>query len=302
MTSYDPLLGGRSYDLPQLDEQEAMLKQKWAEFQTAYQPKAKSPVWDEIDHIVDSMSESEKDYLAQDEEYQRSAAAVQEILQREIMRAMKPVVESTKDGNAALEAHLVLLRKVQKTAKEEAGQREALMNEYIMNHSDKTWAEFIAMKQGKTIKKKYDMNIYTEGAAMKKKVADAIEEWALEIVDGFTSGNPRMTMTGVYIKNGIRNYRKREEAKWDKMIDDAALFIADEKGEVDMDKVFKDAMQYLNDVEEMPISLGLFDGTIGKGTIKIHIPDNMLMRLLFGENSALILREADFKALKEMMV
>ena len=145
------------------------------------------------------------------------------------------------------------------------------------------------------------MNIYTEGAAMKKKVADAIEEWALEIVDGFTSGNPRMTMTGVYIKNGIRNYRKREEAKWDKMIDDAALFIADEKGEVDMDKVFKDAMQYLNDVEEMPISLGLFDGTIGKGTIKIHIPDNMLMRLLFGENSALILREADFKALKDMM-
>lgn len=146
------------------------------------------------------------------------------------------------------------------------------------------------------------MNIYTEGAAIKKKVADAIEEWALEIVDGFTSGNPRMTMTGVYIKNGIRNYRKREEAKWDKMIDDAALFIADEKGEVDMDKVFKDAMQYLNDVEEMPISLGLFDGSIGKGTIKIHIPDNMLMRLLFGENSALILREADFKALKEMMV
>lgn len=146
------------------------------------------------------------------------------------------------------------------------------------------------------------MNIYTEGAAIKKKVADAIEEWALEIVDGFTSGNPRMTMTGVYIKNGIRNYRKREEAKWDKMIDDAALFIADEKGEVDMDKVFKDAMQYLNDVEEMPISLDLFDGTIGKGTIKIHIPDNMLMRLLFGENSALVLREADFKALKEMMV
>lgn len=146
------------------------------------------------------------------------------------------------------------------------------------------------------------MNIYTESAAMKKKVADSIEEWALEIVDGFTSGNPRMTMTGVYIKNGIRNYRKREEAKWGKMIDDAALFIADEKGEVDMDKVFKDAMQYLNDVEEMPISLGLFDGTIGKGTIKIHIPDNMLMRLLFGENSALILREADFKALKSLMM
>lgn len=145
------------------------------------------------------------------------------------------------------------------------------------------------------------MNIYTESATMKKKVADAIEEWALEIVDGFTSGNPRMTMTGVYIKNGIRNYRKREEAKWDKMIDDAALFIADEKGEVDMNKVFKDAMQYLNDVEEMPISLGLFDGTIGKGTIKIHIPNNMLMRIMFGDNAALVLGESDFLALKELI-
>lgn len=145
------------------------------------------------------------------------------------------------------------------------------------------------------------MNIYTESAAMKKKVADAIEEWALEIVDGFTSGNPRMTMTGVYIKNGIRNYRKREEAKWDKMIDDAALFIADEKGEVDMDKVFKDAMQYLNDVEEMPISLGLFDGSIGKGTIRIHIPNNMLMRIMFGDNAALVLGESDFLALKELI-
>lgn len=145
------------------------------------------------------------------------------------------------------------------------------------------------------------MNIYTEGAAAKKKIADAIEEWALEIVDGFTSGNPRMTMTGVYIKNGIRNYRKREEAKWDKMIDDAALFIADEKGEVDMDKVYKDAMQFLHDVDEMPISLGLFDGTIGKGAIKIHIPDNMLMRIVFGDNAALVLKEDDFLALKELI-
>jgi hypothetical protein len=108
-------------------------------------------------------------------------------------------------------------------------------------------------------------------------------------------------MTGVYIKNGIRNYRKREEAKWDKMIDDAALFIADEKGDVDMDKVFKDAMQYLNDVEEMPISLGLFDGTIGKGAIKIHIPNNMLMRIMFGDNAALVLGESDFLALKELI-
>lgn len=149
---YDPLLGGRNFDAPQYTEE--VMKQRWQEWQNTYITQPKSPVWDEIDHIVDAMSDAEKEYLAQDEEYQNSAASVQNILQREIMRAMKPVVESTKDGKAALESHLVLLKKVQKNAKEEAGQREALMNEYIMHHSDKTWAEFIALKQGKTNKKK----------------------------------------------------------------------------------------------------------------------------------------------------
>lgn len=155
---YDPLLGGRNYDLPQLEQQQEMLKQKWAELQQTWQQTAtapqKSPVWDEIDNIVDSMTEAEKECLSRNQEYVDSSNAIQQILQREIMRAMKPVVESTKDGKAALESHLILLRKVQKEAKDEASQRESLMNEYIMNHSDKTWAEFIAMKKGTITTKK----------------------------------------------------------------------------------------------------------------------------------------------------
>jgi hypothetical protein len=156
--AYDPLLGGRNYDLPQLEQQQEMLKQKWAELQQTWQQTAttpqKSPVWDEIDGIVDNMTEAEKECLMRNQEYVDSSNAIQQILQREIMRAMKPVVESTKDGKAALESHLILLRKVQKEAKDEASQRESLMNEYIMNHSDKTWAEFIAMKKGVTTNKK----------------------------------------------------------------------------------------------------------------------------------------------------
>lgn len=155
--TYDPLLGGRNYDIPQLEQQQEMLKQKWAELQQTFQQTTtapqKSPVWDEIDNIVDSMTEAEKECLSRNQEFVDSSNAIQQILQREIMRAMKPVVESTKDGKAALESHLILLRKVQKEAKDEASQRESLMNEYIMNHSDKTWAEFIAMKKGTTKKK-----------------------------------------------------------------------------------------------------------------------------------------------------
>lgn len=161
--TYDPLLGGRNYDLPQFEQQE-MLKQKWAELQQTFQQTTmpqKSPVWDEIDNIVETMSDAEKECLLNNKEFMDSSNAIQQILQREIMRAMRPVVESTKDGKTALESHLILLRKLQKEAKEEATQRkkdaeqrESLMNEYIMNHSDKTWAEFIAMKKGTTNKKK----------------------------------------------------------------------------------------------------------------------------------------------------
>ena len=155
MTQFDPLLAGRNYDIPQVDNHAEELQKRMMEMQQQWrtQVRPQAPIWDEIDGIVDNMSDTEKEYLASDEAYQESAAAVQAILQREILRSMRPVVEATKDGKAALEAHLSLLKKVQKSAKDEAAKRESLMNEYIMNHSDKTWQEFLSMKQGKTTTK-----------------------------------------------------------------------------------------------------------------------------------------------------
>ena len=66
------------------------------------------------------------------------------------MRIMRPIVENnTKDGKDALDKHLTLLKRIQKTAKDEANKKEALMNEYIMQYSHLTWQEFIDMKNGK---------------------------------------------------------------------------------------------------------------------------------------------------------
>lgn len=155
MIQFDPLLTGRNYDFPQVDTQADELQKRMMEMQQQFrqQVRPQTPIWDEIDGIVDNMSEAEKEYLASDEAYGESAAAVQAILQREILRSMRPVVEATKDGKTALETHLSLLKRVQKSAKEEAAKRESLMNEYIMHHSDKTWQEFLEMKQGKQMSK-----------------------------------------------------------------------------------------------------------------------------------------------------
>ena len=96
------------------------------------------------------MSDKEFDFLQNNQEFQESSINIQQILQREYMRIMRPIVENnTKDGKDALDKHLTLLKRIQKTAKDEANKKEALMNEYIMQYSHLTWQEFIDMKNGK---------------------------------------------------------------------------------------------------------------------------------------------------------
>lgn len=146
------------------------------------------------------------------------------------------------------------------------------------------------------------MNIKENAHEAKLQIIDAIEEWALNIVDGFTKTNPKMTVAGVYVKNGIRNYRKKKECEIGEMIDDAALFIADEKGEVSLNKVFTDLHQFMKDADNIHIDLGFTDAIIDKGTLKINIPNNWFMNMIFGSGNALVINESDITALKNLLM
>lgn len=145
------------------------------------------------------------------------------------------------------------------------------------------------------------MNIIENAQEAKKQIIDAIEAWALNIVDGFTNGNPKMTVAGVYIKNGIRNYRKKKEVEIGDMIDSTALFIADEKGEVNIDTLFRDLTQMVKDMDEQPFDLGFVKGSLGKGALKINVPDNWFMNMIFGSGNALVIKERDLSELKALM-
>ena len=151
MTGTDPLLHPRNYGIPEMDREQEMLKQKLEEFQKRQysQPQAAAPVWDEIDRITSSLSEKEFNFLAGNQEFQESSNIIQQILQNEYMRIMRPIVESTKEGKDALDKHLTLLKRLIKSAKDEADHRDALMNEYITQYSNLTWQEFIDMKNKK---------------------------------------------------------------------------------------------------------------------------------------------------------
>lgn len=158
----DPLLGvqpnyfksgGVEEELARIQAMQQQLDQKKLEIANARQNisgtqlTSRTPVWDEIDKIVSDLSDSDLDYLNSNEEFQKSNQVVMAILQREQLRMMRPVVEGTKDGKEALEAHLSLVKKLRKEAANESDKTMSLFKEYTEHYADKPYVEFLKMKR-----------------------------------------------------------------------------------------------------------------------------------------------------------
>lgn len=149
----DPVLGGQqNQTLEQLNQEWA---QKLMELQKQkgtinMQPQqTKTPTWDEIDKIMDGLTDSQKNYLNNNEEFVESYKNVADILQREELRIIRPLVEQTKDGKEALEKHLSLIRKLRKNAMQAEEEKTVLWNEYMTNYSDMTFKDFMTMMKAK---------------------------------------------------------------------------------------------------------------------------------------------------------
>ena len=160
--SSDPLLGvqpnyfksgGVEEELARIQAMQQQLDQKKLDIANARQnisgtqQTSRTPIWDEIDKIVSDLSDSDLDYLNSNEEYQKSNQVVMAILQREQLRMMRPIVEGTKDGKEALEAHLSLVKKLRKEAANESDKAMSLFKEYTEHYADMPYAEFLKMKR-----------------------------------------------------------------------------------------------------------------------------------------------------------
>ena len=71
-----------------------------------------------------------------------------DILQREELRLIRPIVEQSKDGKSALEHHLALIRRVRKGAMQAEEEKTAMWEDYMTNFSDMTFREYMQMKKG----------------------------------------------------------------------------------------------------------------------------------------------------------
>lgn len=152
----DPLLGRNTTNrISDIDIAQEQLTQKLEQLKSMQQAsrmqqeQSRTPVWDEIDGLMAGLSEKEIEYISNIEDFQRSNDKVMGILNREYLRVMRPVVEGTKDGKEALEAHLALVKKLKKSAADEVNKKYALLDEYMEKGGDMTFNEFIKKKKAK---------------------------------------------------------------------------------------------------------------------------------------------------------
>ena len=150
----DPLLGSQQ-NQTSMDAQINDWAQKILELQKQrgainMQPQqSKTPLWDEIDKVTDSLTEAQKNYLNQNQDYVESYQEVANMLQREYLRVTRPMVEQTKDGKEALERHLALIKRLRKNAMQAEEEKTALWNDYITNYSHMTFNDFMVKIKGK---------------------------------------------------------------------------------------------------------------------------------------------------------
>ena len=159
----DPLLGSSSNsinaDMEAYERRlQETLSQVQAQKQMALNPqsqaqRSQSPLWDEMDNIVNDMTDMEIDVLNNDPEYQKAQNTLMGILNREYMRIMRPIVEGVKDGKETLENLMSITKRVTKSASEEANKNIALFNEYTSKYADMPYAEFLKLKNSGNKKK-----------------------------------------------------------------------------------------------------------------------------------------------------
>lgn len=154
----DPLLGGNSYTMQMQElgkmQQEYVnrlqaLQQLGEQVQQPQSPRSQSPTWDEIDRVTGAMSEKEFEIMTQNAEFQESQKQIDAITQVVLMKALRPMVEQTKEGKDALDYHLTLVNRLKKAATKEADAEMADWKEYREKYSHMTYDDYLKQKGGK---------------------------------------------------------------------------------------------------------------------------------------------------------
>ena len=138
--------------------------------------------------------------------------------------------------------------------------------------------------------------------AFKDKILDSLDLWLEERIDDMIKDNTSLAIPSVYLKRGCHNIINKYEGKISEGIDNAALFLTDENGNIDAKTIFEDIMKIFSSMEETSFDIGIIKGMVGKGKVSLTLPDNILTNIVFGSNKAITFYEDDFLELKDLLL
>ena len=142
------------------------------------------------------------------------------------------------------------------------------------------------------------MNIPT----LKDKFLDSLDLWLEERIDDMIKENASLAIPSVYLKRGCHNIINKYEGKISEGIDNVALFLTDENGDINTKTVFEDIMKMFSTMEESTFNLGIVKGVVGKGKVSFTLPDNILTNVIFGSEKAITFNNEDFMELKDLLL
>lgn len=157
----DPILGTRDFSsTPEINMMEQELAERMNRLQ---QLKAKAqqqvqqsrtPVWDEIDSIMNGLSEKEFEIVSQNDEWVESNNKLLALIQAAQLQMLKPIIESSPEGKDALDNHLTITKRIRKSASKVVDDELNDFKEYREKYSDMPYSEYQKMKRETKGKKK----------------------------------------------------------------------------------------------------------------------------------------------------
>ena len=140
----------------------------------------------------------------------------------------------------------------------------------------------------------------SELGKLKNDLLVNMEEWAIYKIDALVECKPNLKMASTYLKRGVRNWIAREDCRIDQMVDKAALFIADENGNINTDVSINDFLEMFKVMDVQKANMGIFDIEYGEGEIKMNIPRNPIIDIFMGDLGQIKITCEDILEIKDL--
>lgn len=148
----DPLLGGRDFtsNIEMMERELAAKQAQLAQYKqqmVQQSQQSQTPVWDEIDSIIQSMTEKEYQIVSTNDEWIDSNNRILALIQSAQLQMLRPIIEQSKEGKDALDNHLTITKRVKKSASMEVDSELNDFQEYKSKYSHMSYDEYQKMKR-----------------------------------------------------------------------------------------------------------------------------------------------------------